>query len=675
MNLFDSKFIRKTTIFTVTILFVLLLTGITCSQIFEFPVIFVFAGIALMSVPSFAVGYLGYKKFVERLEQKTAEITEASRIHLATVEALATAIDARDQVGVGHVRRTQIYAVGIGELLELSDNEIQALRTGALLHDIGKLGVPDHILNKPGELTAAELEKVKIHAKIGASILGKVKFPYPVISTVKHHHEMWDGKGYPNGLRGEAIPLTARILAVADTYDTLRGARPFRPAVSRDEARKIILNGAGTQFDPKIVDVFFRNLKTFEQSVEAEGLNYAIDCKPNLLHITGDGGGEMNYVQQIKNANREVFTLYELARVFGSAVKIEEIYSLFTKKIRELVPYDTCVIYLADDLRDEAVAVYVAGANKNELQGWKIRSGIGVTGVVLKKRKPISYTNPASDFNGYDGKFTNEHKAMISLPLIADEKLLGAVSLYSSEIENYGEEHLRLLETVSVIAADAIHKSLTHAETETRAMTDPMTGLPNARSLQIHFEKEASRAKRKENTFHLLMLDLDGFKAVNDNFGHKSGDKMLKEIARVISEQLREYDFLARYAGDEFVAIIPETEGIEINELCARIEDGIRKFTLPVGRDQFTQVGVSIGTANFPLNGESLDQIIIAADKAMYAVKDLHKRKIEPAVGILPEMINLTEDDISRFLQISDIHDDGFIVEVDESHIISNAVN
>ena len=537
-----------------------------------------------MSVPSFVVGYLGYKKFVERLEQKTAEITEASRIHLATVEALATAIDARDQVGVGHVRRTQIYAVGIGEILELSDNEIQALRTGALLHDIGKLGVPDHILNKPGELTAAELEKVKIHAKIGASILGKVKFPYPVISTVKHHHEMWDGKGYPNGLKGEAIPLTARILAVADTYDTLRGARPFRPAVSREEARKIILDGSGTQFDPKIVDVFFRNLKTFEQLVDAEGLNYSIDSKPNLLHITGDGSGEMNYVQQIKNANREVFTLYELARVFGSAVKLEEIYSLFTKKIRELVPYDTCVIYLSDELRDEAVAVYVAGANKDELQGWKIRSGIGVTGVVLKKRKPISYTNPASDFNGYNGKFTNEHKAMISLPLIADEKLLGAVSLYSSEIENYGEEHLRLLETVSVIAADAIHKSLKHAETETRAMTDPMTGLPNARSLQIHFEKESARAKRKENTFHLLMLDLDGFKAVNDNFGHKAGDKMLKEVARVISEQLREYDFLARYAGDEFVAIIPETDGLEINELCARIEDGIRKFTLPVGK-------------------------------------------------------------------------------------------
>ncbi|MGI9056669.1 MAG: diguanylate cyclase [Pyrinomonadaceae bacterium] len=635
--------------------------------------IFVFAGIALMSVPSFVVGYLGYKKFVERLEQKTAEITEASRIHLATVEALATAIDARDQVGVGHVRRTQIYAVGVGEMLKLSEGEIQALRTGALLHDIGKLGVPDHILNKPGKLTAAELEKVKIHAKVGASILGKVKFPYPVIPTVKHHHEMWNGKGYPNGLSGEAIPLTARILAVADSYDTLRGASPFRPAGSREEALKTLVREAGIQFDPKIVDIFIDNLKTFEDSVNSEGLNYSLDSKPNLLHLTG--GGEMNYVQQIKSANREVFTLYELARVFGSAVKLEEIYSLFTNKIQELVPYTTCVIYLSDELRDEAVAVYAAGANKSELQGWKIRSGIGVTGVVLKKLKSFSFTNSSSDFSGFNGKCTDEYKAMISLPLIADGKLLGAVSLYSSQIENYGEEHLRLLETVSTIAADAIQKSLKHAETETRAMTDPMTGLANARSLQIHFEKESARAKRKENTFHLLMLDLDGFKAVNDNFGHKAGDKMLKEIARVIGEQLREYDFLARYAGDEFVAIIPETDGLDINELCARIEDGIRKFTLPVGKDQFTQVGVSIGTASFPKNGESLDQIIIAADKAMYAVKDLHKRKSEPDNGKSSDVIDISVEDISQFLHISDIQDDGFIVEVDESHIISNAVN
>ncbi|HLM61635.1 MAG TPA: HD domain-containing phosphohydrolase, partial [Pyrinomonadaceae bacterium] len=175
----------------------------------------------LVILPMTVFGHFAYRLHVTRFEQKTREITEASRIHLATVEALATAIDARDQVGVGHVRRTQIYAVGIGELLGLSTTELQALNTGALLHDIGKLAVPDHILNKPGRLTPAELEKTKIHAVVGASILEKVEFSYPVVPTVKHHHEMWDGNGYPDGLKGENIPLTARILTIADAYDTL----------------------------------------------------------------------------------------------------------------------------------------------------------------------------------------------------------------------------------------------------------------------------------------------------------------------------------------------------------------------------------------------------------------------------------------------------------------------
>jgi putative nucleotidyltransferase with HDIG domain len=179
-----------------------------------------------------------------------------------------TAIDARDQVGVGHVRRTQIFAVGIGECLGLSEAEIQALRAGALLHDIGKLAVPDHILNKPGRLTPAEMEKMKIHSSVGASILEKVGFNYPVVPTVKYHHEMWDGGGYPEGLKGENIPLTARILTVADAYDALRGVRSYRDAVSREEARKFLINAAGKQFDPKIVDVFLRNLSRFEQQMD-----------------------------------------------------------------------------------------------------------------------------------------------------------------------------------------------------------------------------------------------------------------------------------------------------------------------------------------------------------------------------------------------------------------------
>ena len=620
-------------------------------------------GFSWVVLPIVIFAHIAYKIHLHRLAQKTREIGEASRIHLATVEALATAIDARDQVGIGHVRRTQIYAVGIGRILGLSDGEINALNTGALLHDIGKLAVPDHILNKPGRLTPAEMEKIKIHASVGASILEKIDFPYPVISTVKYHHEMWDGSGYPDGLVKEEIPLTARILAVADAYDTLRGARPYRPAVLREEARRYLLYGAGTQFDPKIVDTFLRNLRLFETEVAAQGLSYKNDdVSENEVQNVFDEDADQSYVEQIKRANREVYTLYELARVFSSSLNLRETLSLFVEKIGELVPFDSCAVYLFNQSDEFAIAVHTEGKYSSALKNKRVKAGEGATGYVMKKRQPVYKIDPGLDFTLSQVELANEFSAMASLPLISEEKLVGAVSLYSCALENYEEEHMRLLETVSRIASDAICASLQHAETETRALTDPMTNLPNARSLQIHFEKEAARADRSKSNFQLLMLDLDGFKAVNDTYGHKIGDLMLKEIAKVMRAQLRDYDFLARYAGDEFVAIVPETDDAAIRELCHRMEEAVYGFVLPVGDDKHTRVGVSIGAACYPDNGKTLDHVIIAADKGMYAEKARRKQKQTGETAL----------DTGRTAELSAAD---FIVELDESHVVSSALN
>ncbi len=646
----------------------------------------------LVFLPTIIVAHLSFRIHRQSLELKTKQTSEASRIHLATVEALATAIDARDQVGVGHVRRTQIYAVGMGEILSLSSDEIQALRTGALLHDIGKLGVPDHILNKPGRLTPAEMEKMKIHSTVGASILEKVNFPYPVVPTVKFHHEMWDGTGYPEGLKKEEIPLTARILAVADAYDTLRGARPYRGAVSRDETRRIILHGSGTQFDPKLVDIFLRNLKQFEIEINAAGLGYELDGQVSDLFMNEDGSNEANqgYIEQIKRANREVFTLYELARVFSSSLNLQETLSLFVKKVGELMPFETCAVYLLDKTKEVATLSHAEGLNAEALLGRKIKPGEGATGYVLNKRQAVYNINPALDFSFYNLDSIQDYTAMASLPLIANEQLIGAISLYSCELESYQDEHMRLLETISRIAADAISKSLYHAETETNALTDPMTNLPNARSLRIHFENEAARVNRNGGSFHLIMLDLDGFKAVNDTFGHKAGDTVLAEIAKVMRGQLREYDFLARYAGDEFVAIIPETTHEGIQELCDRIEKAILNYQLPIEAGRFAKVGASLGSACYPKNGDTFDQITVAADQMMYSVKATHKVKqipdetvetfetfetfemFEPLEAV--EVVEVVET--VEKVETVKISEDSFVLELDESHIISsNAVN
>lgn len=617
--------------------------------------------------PAAIFANLAYSIHLKRLEQKTRQISEASRIHLATVEALATAIDARDQIGLGHVRRTQIYAIGIGELLGLAEDEINALRTGALLHDIGKLAVPDHILSKPGELTPAELEKAKIHAAVGGSILDKIDFSYPVVSTVRYHHERWDGLGYPDGLQGEEIPLTARILAVADAYDTLRGARPYRPAHPREKARQLISEGDGSLFDPTVVRYFLKNLAQLEAEIEAQGLSYSLDDKANVNVL-----GTENYVEQIKLANREVVTLYELAREFSSSVELHETLALFTRKVAEFVPFVTCAVFLMDEQNGFASAVHVDGENKSILTSRRIKVGLGPTGIALKKRIVVQNADPDLDFSFSHVELTQQYSTMASVPLIADEVLIGAVSIYAREMASYGEEHLRLLETIARIAAEAIGKSMEHNEVKAHALTDPMTSLPNARCLQIQFEKEVGRASRSGSCFQLLMLDLDGFKAVNDSFGHKTGDDVLREIGKVIRGQLRDYDFLARYGGDEFVALIPDTSHDDVLDLCGRIEKAVGDFKLPVEGDKHASVGVSLGSAGYPAQGETFNQMIISADKAMYERKsrrkmiDPHKH---PAPVPQPTVEASPNDD-------APVDADTFIVELDESHVvISGAVN
>jgi diguanylate cyclase (GGDEF)-like protein len=279
---------------------------------------------------------------------------------------------------------------------------------------------------------------------------------------------------------------------------------------------------------------------------------------------------------------------------------------------------------------------------------------------------------------------------MASVPLIADEVLIGAVSIYAHDMEAYGEEHLRVFETIARIAAEAIGKSMQHNEVKTHALTDPMTGLPNARCLQIQFEKEVGRASRSGSCFQLLMLDLDGFKSVNDSFGHKIGDDILREIGKVIKGQLRDYDFLARYGGDEFVALIPDTSPDDVLDLCRRIEEAVCSYKLHVEANQYASVGVSLGSSGYPTHGETFNQLIVSADKEMYERKSFRKSSRpqpapapvdpEPTLEPIPQPIVAEFEPIPASAESAveievAIDDDTFIVELDETHVVSGALN
>ncbi|HEX8071614.1 MAG TPA: diguanylate cyclase [Pyrinomonadaceae bacterium] len=589
---------------------------------------------ALLSLPAVVVALATYKIYFARADEQARAAAELARLHLATVEALATAIDAKDQTTHCHVRRVQVYATGLGRVLRLPRAEIEALRAGALLHDIGKLAVPDHILNKPGKLTPAEFDRMKIHTVVGAQILERIEFPYPVVPAVRHHHERWDGLGYPDNLRGAAIPLTARVLAVVDCYDSLREERPFRPGKSREEACAVLLREAGARFDPHLVETFIAHLPELDAEVAALGLwpqrttetaEYA--GRAGARRGAGDGFAPPTYLDQIRNAHREVYALYEIARTFGSSLDIADRAHVLVDKVGHVVPYDTCVVYLYDELKGYARAAHAAGRHAELLHERCVAPGEGVIGFVLANRRAVGGFDPMLDFAEFDLPEEERYHSMVALPISKDERLLGVLAVYSAAAEPYTDDHTRLLDMVARLAADALANALQHAEAESNALTDPLTGLPNARALHLRFTEEEARAKRTGHSFQVVMLDLDEFKQVNDTFGHQTGDQMLREVGRVLQAQLREYDFLARYAGDEFVAIVQELSDEQVRDLRERIERAISRLSLRVPPDKHARVGVSVGAARFGTDGETLSHLLIAADEAMYNVKADHRQR------------------------------------------------
>ena len=204
----------------------------------------------MLAVAPLYLTYRTYKVYLGRIDDEQRHVREMADLHLATIEALALAIDAKDQTSQSHIRRVQLYATAVARALGMTENEIQGVKTAALLHDIGKLAVPEHILSKPGPLTPEEFQKIRAHPKVGADIVSSVPFPYPVAPLILSHHERWDGKGYPAGLKGEEIPLGARILSVVDYFDALMAERPYHKAMSFEAAIGLLQQEAGKGLDP-----------------------------------------------------------------------------------------------------------------------------------------------------------------------------------------------------------------------------------------------------------------------------------------------------------------------------------------------------------------------------------------------------------------------------------------
>lgn len=566
-----------------------------------------FGWLGALAVPAYLV-FRSYGSVVSRLREEQEETRRAMDVQLATIEALALAIEAKAGCTPEHIRAIQHYAGMLAEAALLSESDVQAVRTAALLHDVGNMAVPEHILAKPDKLTPEEFERVKIHPRVGADILRNVPFGAPVAELVLAHHERWDGLGYPGGLRGAEIPIGARILAIADCFSTLQTDRPYRRARSRADAIDVLRDFSGVSYDPALVDLFIARLDAATEGATPAPVMDAwaeVDSSIGLRDIAG--------------AHLEEQTLYDIAQALGSSLGIDEAMALLQDKVTRLVPFSTFALFLGGEDAGY-VCRYAHGPGTEALMKWSPR-----TWQELSVRMPSN-----ADGRGAHGE---ELAALLPCPLTQDDTLIGALVFYHAVPDGFTDDHRRILGRVSEQAAAVITNATRFEQTQHESHTDPLTGLANRRALARQVEAGLARAAHANATASVIVLDLDRLKEINDTYGHEAGDRALRAVGSVLKTTVRQSDVCARFAGDEFVVVLwdctPDKEAPRVREMQSAV--AIYPFEPRPG--VLLSLSISAGPAQFPADGRSFEELLAVADERMYRDKASRRARTHARVA------------------------------------------
>ncbi|BCS31565.2 hypothetical protein TBR22_A07670 [Luteitalea sp. TBR-22] len=540
-----------------------------------------------------------------RVDRNAGRAPAVGYVHASLVEALAGAIDAKHDPSGTRLTRRRTWATQLAQAVGLPASDIEAVRTAALLLDIGQLAVPDHILAKPGPLSVEEFHKIRIHPQVSADLISGVPLPPNVAGFVRSHHERWDGKGYPEGLAKEAIPVGARVLAVVDCYDALVSERPYRDRLTREAAVAVLREEEGKSLDPAIVERFITLLPT-------------IDAGAGPAVVTTDAS-----LGSIVSARREDVALFEISQAISAGLGVEGTAQLLAQKLRRVIPYSSAALYLHDPEARLFKAAFTEGIEAEMLATVQVATDAGMFGQSLREQRAVANGDPQACMDARAAAATRLRSSIVC-PLYGEQnELVGALAIYHVTPGCYTQDECRLLEMVARQAGPVVSHALQLARAQEEALTDPLTGLPNTRFLWMHLTQELARAARQASRLALLLIDVDDFKVVNDSEGHPVGDLALRELASVLRQSVRPYDVCARYGGDEFVIMMPECGREEAEDRLRHLQQQITRhqMRLPDGRS-FT-MSVSIGAAVFPRDGDSSEALLAAADARMY--QDKHR--------------------------------------------------
>jgi putative nucleotidyltransferase with HDIG domain len=403
-------------------------------------------------VPILLVSYYTFRTSMGRLEDANRHVRHINELYLSTIEALAMAVDAKDQITHGHIRRVQVYATQLAERLGVTDaQQLRAIEAAALLHDMGKLAIPEYILNKPGKLTIAEFEKMKRHADIGADLLSSISFPYPVVPIVRHHHENWDGSGYPSGLSGHDIPLGARILSVVDCFDALTSDRPYRPRMSDEESFAILRERSAKMYDPLVVDTFIRVFAEISPLAIQAG-QQARSFMPTLSGTPGGGP-----LQQIRTNAEQTTLLEECALALRHATSRREATEIAAQFVGMLTPASVCASFEYSAADDLLTCTHSAGDTTVSLTGLAIKKGERTTGWAAAHDTLMANSPASLDLVERATLFSPPLKTALVAPLTREGRLLGVLSVYSSTGEVFTDDHQYAMERIAAAFGQTIH--------------------------------------------------------------------------------------------------------------------------------------------------------------------------------------------------------------------------
>lgn len=553
---------------------------------------------------------------VNRQKRIEAErhLKEQELLYLRTVESLALAVDAKDQVTYGHIRRVRAYAMGLTRLCGITDSqELMAIETGSLLHDIGKLAVEDYILNKPGPLSRQEFEKMKVHTAAGDEILRQIQFPFPVARYVRFHHERWNGSGYPDGLRGEEIPLGARILAVADAFDAMRSSRPYKLSIDLQDVIARLKADAGILYDPRLVDLFAEHIEELEAAASEAARNiseFSLRRYFEKLDLH-EPLGESPFLtsKALQSSAGELIQLSEFCAGSGKLLDLKEILQILAQRIRRLVPYESCVIFL-DSGDNKLKPGFVVGSLADSLNELSIDFGKGISGWTAAYRQPMLNADPALEFQGVYAESSRLVDALI-VPLVTNDVCVGTISLYSESPSIYTPTHQEILQTISSMASQLIAEACQPigAGPESEQL-DPITRSHSAAYLSVVGPRLISVARQNTSPLCLASLDIKNLRQILNCFGRSAADLMISRVADEFRAELRETDVLVRFSGNGFVAILPGMRRDQGSRWAQRLQQRIRGITASPGVGQGITASCVVAVASYPQDGSDIYGLI-----------------------------------------------------------------